>query len=137
MLSSAPRADNFPDRSRRSFQGLLVWALLVLLLMGPLTGSLKEFARNNRLEHELYRLTRGDDPLARIVILHTSTRLEGRTAYVGIFASVPGKVLDQINLRSTEDQLFAALRPLGINAIDLTFHLATVRIEGFKSIAPR
>ena len=121
---------------QRSFQGLLIWALLVLLLMGPLTGSLKEFALNNRLEHELHRLTRGDDPLSRIVILHTSTRLEGRTAYVEIFASVPEKVLDQINLESAEDKLFAALRPLGINAIDLTFRLAPVRVEEFKSISP-
>jgi hypothetical protein len=121
---------------QRSFQGLLIWVLLVMLLMGPLTGSLKEFALNNRLQHELYRLARSDNPLARIVILHTSTRLEGRTAYVEIFASVPERMIEEIDLESTEKELFTALRSLGINALDLTFRLAPVKVEEYKSISP-
>ena len=120
---------------RKVFQPLLIWLLIIALLCGPLTGTMKEFIVASRVQLEI-RKVREEHPEISLQtqVNHIDVQLEGNTAYIIILANAPEGVITNEYLKAAEKRIFNALTKMGVKSIDLVIRIIPVRIEEYKTI---
>ena len=120
---------------RKAFQTLLIWLLIIALLCGPLTGTMKEFIVASRVQLEIGKLREEHPEISlQTQVNHIDVRLEGSTAYIMILANAPEGVITDEYLQSGEKRVFDALTKMGVKSIDLVIRIIPVRIEEYKTI---
>jgi uncharacterized membrane protein len=120
----------------KAFQTILVWLLMMLLLCGPLTDSVKEFFVANRLGSELRQMGKEHPKIHKqIQIVDVRVRLEGTTAYVNITILAPKNLLTQEYLQKSEKRLFDSLSKMGVRAMGFRLRIVPVEIQEYQSIS--
>ena len=119
----------------KAFQTILIWLLIIALLCGPLTGSMKEIIVTNEVQAQMRKLREEHPEIAQQTqTRHLDVKLEGTTAYVTILTIAPEGLLTDEYLKSGEKRVFDALTKMGIKSIDLVIKIVPVEIKEYKSI---
>ncbi|MGK7874047.1 MAG: DUF389 domain-containing protein [Xenococcaceae cyanobacterium] len=119
----------------KAYQKLITWFLIMALLCGPLTNSLKEFFVSNFIGLEMHQI-RMDKPefWKDTQIRYIGVKLEGTTAYITILVNAPQGLLTDEHLKYVEKRLFDSVSNMGVNAMDLVIRIIPVQIREYKSI---
>ena len=119
----------------KAIQMIFVWLLIIGLLCGPLTGSMREFFIANRLGVEI-RNIREENPeiSSKTDVRNVRVRLEGTTAYVSILGSAPQGTLTDEYLVMQEKRLVEMLTKMGIKSVKFKVRLYPVEIKEFEYI---
>ena len=119
----------------KAFQTILIWLLIIALLCGPLTDSMKEIMVTNEVQVQIRQLRQEHPEIAQQVqTRYLNVQLEGTTAYVEMITIAPEGLLTDEYLKLGEKRVFDALTKMGIKSIDLVIKIVPVEIKEYKSI---
>ena len=117
------------------FRSLFIWFLILVLLCGPLTNSLKEFFIYNRVNLEILRLGKDNPEISRQTqILYVDVNLEGSTAYIKVLVNAPKGLLTDKHLESAKKRMFDSISAVGVKAMDLQIRVTPVATRDYKAI---
>lgn len=117
----------------KAFQSLLIWLLVVALLCGPLTHSMKEFFVAKRIREDIH-LIRNEYPEIRkqSQIRHIGVQLEGNTAQILILINAPKGVITDEYIEFGQQQISESLSKMGVQAVDLLIRVIPVEIKEYQ-----
>ena len=120
---------------RKAFQTLVIWLLIMALLSGPLSNSLKEFIVANRLSLEIHRI-RIDKPeiWQQVQVQYLDVQLKSTTIYLTILLNAPEELLKEENVEFCEKRLFNIALTMGVSAMDSDIRIIPVKIRKYKSM---
>ncbi|MDJ0659145.1 MAG: DUF389 domain-containing protein [Crocosphaera sp.] len=117
------------------FQPLLIWLLIIALVCGPLTGSMKEFIVASRVQLEIRKLREEHPEISlQTQVNHIDVQLEGTTAYIMVLTNAPEDVITDEYLKAAEKRVFDALTNMGVKSIDFVVRIIPVRVEEYRMI---
>ncbi len=120
----------------QAFQSIVIWLLIVGLLCGPLTNSMKEFVVTSRIGMELRKIRKENPKITnQTQIRHIGVQLEGTTAYVTILSAAPEGVLTDEYLESSEKRIFESVSKMGVKSMNLVIRIIPVQIKEYASIS--
>lgn len=120
----------------KAFQTIVIWLLIIGLLCGPLTGSMKEFLLANRIALELRKIRKENPEIAqKTQIRHIDVMLEGTTAYISILGNAPQGLITDEYLESAEKRLFEPVSKMGVKSMNAVIRITPVEIREYKFIA--
>ena len=123
---------------QKSFDKLVIWALIMALLCGPLTNSLQEFIISNRVGLEMRNIrVEKPDFWQESQIRYIGVALVGGTAYITFLINAPESLLTDEHLEYVQTRLFDAVSKMGIQAMDLNVRIIPVQIREYQSISEK
>jgi uncharacterized hydrophobic protein (TIGR00271 family) len=119
----------------KAFQTIVIWLLIIGLLCGPLTGSMKEFVIANRIRLEIRAIRKEGAEISKLTqIRHIDVRLEETTAYVSILGSAPQGVVTDEYLETSEKRIFDTISKMGIKSMNIKIRIYPVEIKEYQNI---
>ncbi len=119
----------------KAFQTIVIWLLILAVLCGPLTGSMKEFIVTNRIALEIRGIREEKGNISQLTqISHIDVRLEGSTAYVSILGSAPQGVVTDEYLEKNEKRIFDTISKMGVKSMNIKIRIYPVEIKEYKNI---
>ncbi|MGB5631216.1 MAG: DUF389 domain-containing protein, partial [Waterburya sp.] len=119
----------------KAFQTILIWLLIIAVLCGPLTGSMREFVVANRIALEIRGIREEKSEISQLTqIRHIDVRLEGSTAYVSILGSAPQGVVTDEYLKSSEKRIFDTISKMGVESMNMKIRIYPVEIREYQNI---
>ena len=113
----------------------MIWFLIMVVLCGPLTGSMKEFILVNRVNSEIHDLRQEHPEISKHTqVRYINVQLEGSTAYITVLLNAPEGLMTDQYLKSAEDKLFDSISKRGIESMKLTLRIVPVQIKEYKVI---
>ena len=123
---------------KKAFQSILIWLLIMALLCGPLSNSLKEFFIANRLSLEIHQMRlEAPEIWQQIQVSYLEVDLEGTTIYLTILLSALENLLKDENVEAFEKRLFDTAWTMGASAMDSDIRIIPVKIWEYQSIRKR
>ncbi len=120
---------------QKSFQTILIWLLIMGILSGPLSNSLREFLVSNRLSLEMNHMRRDSPEIwQKTQVRYLGVNMKGSTAYVTILVNAPQGLLTDEHLDSTKERFFETVSGMGVNAMDLNIRISPVKIREYQGI---
>ena len=111
--------------------------LILALLSGPLTHSLREFFIYSRIDIEIQKL-RSEYPeiQQKSQIRHLNVQLKGTTAYITILTIAPKGVITDEYRQTAQKRIFDSLSKMGVQSMDVVLKIIPVEIEEYQLISP-
>ena len=120
----------------KAFQTLVIWLLIMFLLGGPLTNSLREFVISNHINSEIYQIKDKYPEISKKThISYLDVKLEGTTAYVTVLLNTPKGLLTEGYLELARRRLFKSMSKMGVKAMNLRITIIPVEIRDYQSIS--
>ena len=121
---------------KQAFKSILLWLLIMALLSGPLTNSLRELFIYSRVDIEIQKIRREHPEVKQKAHTdHISVKLEGDTAYITIITVAPKGLLTDEYRKNARQRLFDALSNMGVESMDVVLKTVPVEIEEHQLIS--
>lgn len=125
-------------RFPKAFQTIFIWFLIIVLLCGPLTGSMKKLLVNDRVTRELRIIIQEKPQFAGKIMTHgLNIELEGSTAYIYFLLTVPQDLMtdefDQF-LQTSEERIFNSLTQTGITSIEVNVRIIPIEVKRYRGL---
>ena len=120
---------------KKAFQMIFICLIIITLLCGPLTSSMKEIIVTNEVQVQMRKLREVHSKIAsQIQTRYLDIELEGKTAYIEMVTIAPEELVIDEYLKSGEKHIFDALTQMGIQSVDMVVKIVPVEVKEYKSI---